>query len=95
MNHRAVHNYAAAKRARFRRSYQVRCSRAVCQARRTLRQHPDDYVRPPTCDCGNKRWRIDWYRTSRIESQRFTCHCARLPFPHRAGSSIQGVHCIG
>lgn len=45
--------------------YPCRCTRRACRARRTLRRHPSQYVRPPTCvQCGSAL-AVDAYRLRR------------------------------
>lgn len=80
------HDYARARRTSYQR-YRCRCRQ--CDGRRTLTKHPDFYVRLPRCIvCGGKDWRVDWYRTSRIEAKRTTCFCIGRAFPHRRGSEV-------
>lgn len=68
-----------------KRGIRVRCSRAACQARRTLRQDPDLYLSPPPCRyCGNRKYRVDVYR-HKVELKR-RCFCDAYWFPHRPGS---------
>ncbi len=64
--------------------WRVRCSRRVCQARRTLRKHPDEYKRPPKCGCGSTKWRVDTYRMTREYPE--VCGCDGYRFMHRPGS---------
>lgn len=79
------HNYTRAKRAKYSR-YRCRCQH--CGARRTLTKLPGFYDPPPKCHgCGKRDWRVDWYRTTRLESRAHNCRCDGLLFdPHRKGS---------
>jgi|GEM_PF-2046943 len=88
------HDYSRQK-TRRRTRYRVRCS--CCEARRTLRRHPDHYQHPPRCRCGSRRWRVDWFRTAGIEKRRYTCRCIGYPFPHRRGSNCVDLpfFCMG
>lgn len=81
------HDYRAAKRHRWS-YYMVRCKH--CGHRQTFGRHPDFHRRLPRC-CGAKDWRIDWYRTSRLETKRYTCKCDDLPWPHRKGSHYEMI----
>lgn len=76
---RGAHRYA---------TYRLRCS--SCDHRRTSHTDPVGYIRPPACElCGSKRWRVDWYRTTRKESRRRgVCYCNGRHFPHRPGTEI-------
>lgn len=72
--------------------YRCRCSRKVCQARRTIAKHPDEYVRPKRCrSCGKGRLRVDKYRnTGREQRKCGTCKpdltgCCGYSFPHAKG----------
>lgn len=84
------HDYRLVQR-RPRSKYRCRCSR--CERRRTTRVHPDYARRTVRCACGSARWRIDWYRTAKLEARRTTCRCDALPFPHRRGSGFHESRC--
>lgn len=65
--------------------YHCRCSK--CEARRVLRMKPDEYLRPPRCSCGSRKWRIDkWMmrRDTGVKGQ--GCTCGGYWFTHRRGS---------
>lgn len=69
-----------------RASVACRCNRFVCQARRRLPKHPDEYVRRPRCRrCGKGFYRPDPYRTAGKEHRK-GCGCDGYSFPHRRGS---------
>jgi hypothetical protein len=74
----------------------VRCRK--CRARRTLPQHPDEYLRkPPRCRCCRGReYTVDAHRTHKEpgrggRARAATCYpgrggCNNYSFPHRRGS---------
>lgn len=65
-------------------SYCCRCR--SCDTRRTLKKHPDEYVRPPRCEsCGSRKWRWDRFR-DKVEKRKKPCHCTGYWFGHRKGS---------
>lgn len=66
--------------------YRCRCNRKACQRRRSLRMHPDDYLRRPRCACRKGHLRIDPYRNSGRETAGRVCRCSGYWFPHRTGS---------
>lgn len=82
-------------RTRRQRVFQCRCR--SCEARVTLKLHPESYRRRLACwSCGRTSkhrsdvWRIDWFRTSGKESKRRgVCHCDAAPFPHRPGHGLR------
>lgn len=64
--------------------YRCRCNRKACQRRKSLRKHPDEYVRRPRCACRKGYLRIDRYRNMGRENN--VCRCSGYWFPHRMGS---------
>lgn len=65
------------------------CRCKKCRARRSLRQKPDEYLRPPKCkSCGNNTWVIDVYRFRKEMSSSRVCGCSGYWFPHRRGSKF-------
>lgn len=77
------HDYTRAKRSKPN-WYQLRCSR--CEHRRRSTVHPDYSRRRTRCACGSLAWRVDWYRTTKIERRRYRCNCSGYHFPHRIRS---------
>lgn len=75
--------------ARWKNGYACRCRRRGCEARKTLRLHPDGYwganKRHARCHCGGEL-RVDWYRSSGVEAKNTACGCQGYPFFHRRGS---------
>lgn len=64
------------------------CRCKSCGTRKTLKRHPDHYIKIPSCGCGSKNWYIDNYRIN-IESKLSTenrCDCIAYNFPHRKTS---------
>lgn len=70
-----------------RTSVACRCNRAVCQHRKRLPKHPDEYVRPAALRChacGKGRYRPDPHRTTGKEWRK-PCTCSNYHFPHARG----------
>lgn len=68
--------------------YPCRCRK--CRARRTLRQHPDNYVRRhfAVCyNCGADALALDTYRQQK-EHKRTRCRCDAYHFPHRHDPNV-------
>jgi hypothetical protein len=63
-----------------------RCRHKHCEARVSLRLHPDSYRRPRKCpSCRRKdTLRVDWYRVAREWRVR-PCRCSNYTFPHARG----------
>lgn len=74
------------------------CRCTACGARRTLRKHPDDYIRrPPRCRYGCRirdaqgrtlrfaPLRIDWWRIAKEWGARPCYWCGGYSFPHARG----------
>lgn len=40
----------------------------------------------PCRKCGNRSYRIDYYRQTGAEAKKQTCYCDSYPYPHRRGS---------
>lgn len=87
------------KRKVWARKYPCRCQNRIdgkrCNARRSLRRKPDEYIRPPKChNCGAANWAVDWHRLANPESScgGAVCHDACLIykynqyFPHRTNT---------
>jgi hypothetical protein len=73
----------------------VRCT--ACDQRRTLTQHPDEYVRAPRCRSGCRirdergrvigyaPLRVDWWRIAKEWGAKPCYHCGGYSFPHARG----------
>jgi hypothetical protein len=68
------------------KKYPCRCSK--CGARRSLAQRPDQYFRPPACDCGSRMWYLDAYRLRVEMDSKLKCNCSSYHFPHRHKSKM-------
>lgn len=65
------------------------CRCRICDRRKAIKRHPDNYIRPPKCVCGGSL-RVDKWANSR-PWRRSMCHCDGVWFsikgaPHRKGS---------
>lgn len=71
-----------------RTSVACRCNRKVCQHRKRLPRHPQEYRHKHwlRCrSCGKGYYRPDPHRTAGKE-RRKPCHCEGYSFPHAHGS---------
>jgi len=61
------------------------CRCRKCRARRTLKRHPDNYIKIPRCYCGSNEWVVDAYRMNKeyLIWRSEKCDCPGYSFPHR------------
>lgn len=59
--------------------FPCRCN--VCRKRKTLKNHPDWYIKPKKCSCGGIL-KVDSYRKT-IENKKSKCTCDGYHFPHK------------
>jgi len=66
----------------------------TCDARRSLRRNPQQYIHQPKCPkCGERNWAIDWHRVEKEMGPLPMCNCTGgLHFPHRKGSKYCEWH---
>ena len=55
------------------------CRCKKCGTRKTLKRHPDNYLRVPACSCGHRQWYVDEWGIK-------GCTCYSYSFMHRRGS---------
>lgn len=68
--------------------FNVRCTwRRGCGKHFTLRKHPDSYKRYPRCPAC-KRGHLNLAPYSKEMTQRRTCYCKGIRFPHKRGAFI-------
>ncbi len=66
-------------------SYPCRCNKRSCQARKSLRKKPDDYVRRPKCPipgCGGLMYFDNHRFTNSVRDRGEECGLDCLPYRH-------------